>query len=109
MTSDETVYQVLLESGIPGAKVGFPLGEAPPLPWFTYKRIKKGTVFADDRRWGKIPRYQVDLYELEPDENLRERFEQLVDRLGAASDFETWIPTENCWVTSYTLTFNPIE
>lgn len=107
MTPDEAVYTTLLKSGLPGTKVGWPIGGAPPLPWFTYKRTKGGEVFADDGNYAKMRRYDVDLYQAETDDDLRDEFEEVLSELGPFSSTEVWIPAENCWETSYRLTYHP--
>lgn len=107
MTPDETVYATLLESGLKGTKVAWPLGKAPKLPWFTYKRRKSGEVFADDRNYTKMQRYQIDLYQAEPDDEVVESFEEALGRIGPYAATEVWNAVENCWITSYTLTYHP--
>lgn len=109
MTSDETVFYVLTESGLKGTKVGWPVGGAPPLPWFTYQRLKKGEFFADDRNYEKMRRYQIDLYQRDADDDLRDDFEEYVAQLGPYTCVESWIPAEDCWQTSYTITFHPYK
>lgn len=107
MTSDETVFQTLLGSGLPGTKAGWPLGDAPPLPWFTYKRVKGGEFIADSTNYAQMTRYEVDLYQADLDDEVRDAFEELVGRLGPYRSVETWINHENCWLTSYTFTYHP--
>lgn len=107
MTPDDMVYATLLESGLKGTKIAWPLGKAPKLPWFTYKRLKKGEVFADDRNYAKMQRYQIDLYQAEPDDAVIESFEEALDRIGPHAANEVWNAVEDCWITSYTLTYHP--
>lgn len=107
MTFDETVFSLLSESGLKGTKVGWPIGGAPPLPWFTYKHVKGGEFFADDKNYALMQRYDVDLYQKDPDDEVRDRFEQALDLVGPHACIESWIPSENCWVTSYSVTFHP--
>ncbi len=107
MTPDETVYSTLLESGITGTKVGYPYGKEPPLPWFAYRHLKKGEFFADDSNYAKLQRYDVDLYQAEPNDTERDAFEAELEKIGPYSCIESWVPMENCWVTSYSLTFHP--
>jgi len=107
MTPDKTVYQTLLTSGLKGTKVGWPFGESPPLPWFTYKQVKKGEFFADDKNYAKMQRYDIDLYQAECDDEERDRFEDALTHIGPWACVESWIPSENCWVTSYSLTYHP--
>lgn len=103
-TPDETVYSILSQSGIPGTKYAWPVGDAPPLPWFVYKRAKHGEFFADDSTYSKLRRYSVDLYQRELDDDVRDAFEERLAEVGPFSSYETWIPHERCWVTSYSTT-----
>ena len=107
MTPDEYVFATLSESGLPGTKSGWPIGGAPPLPWFLYKRHKGGEVFADDRNWTRMRRYDIRLYQREVDDEVRDEFEEYVARIGPFASNETWIPSEDCWETSYSVTYHP--
>lgn len=107
MTPDETVYSLLLTSGLKGTKVGWPIGGAPPLPWFTYKHVKGGEFFADNGNYALLKRYDVDLYQKDADEEQREAFEEAVALIGPFKCVESWVPSENCWVTSYSVTYHP--
>lgn len=107
MKPDEVVYSTLTGTGLAGTRDAWPMGGAPALPWFTYKRAKGGEVFADDTNFTRMCRYDVSLYEREQDDTLRETFEAALDRLGPNKCHESWLTSENCWVTSYSLTFHP--
>ena len=107
MTPDEVVFSTLCESGIAGTKNAWPMGGAPALPWFTYKRAKGGEVFADDTKFTCMRRYDVSLYERELDDDLHDTFEEALDRLGPNKCNESWLTSENCWVTNYSLTYHP--
>lgn len=103
---DEAVFTTLCTSGLPGTKVGWPIGGAPPLPWFTYKHGKGGEVFADDSTYAKMRRYEVDLYEKVPDEATEEALEEAIAQIGPYSCTDHWITDESCWVTSYVVTYH---
>ena len=107
MESDEQVFATLTASGLPGTKVGWPIGGAPPLPWFTYKRNKGGEVFADDGNWELMRRYDIRLYQKEIDDDERDLFEEHVAQIGPFASYETWIPSEDCWETAYSVTYHP--
>jgi len=107
MTPDECVYQTLITCGMRGTKTAWQLGQVPPLPWFTYKHVKGGELFADDRNYAKMHRYEIDLYQKECDEDEREAFEDVLTRIGPWKCLESWIPAENAWITSYSATFHP--
>ena len=107
MTPDETVFEILSTSGMPGTKNAWPYGKRPALPWFTYKHLKQGEFFADNRNYAKLQRYDVDLYQGEADDAERDAFEEALSQVGPYACIESWIPMENCWVTSYSVTFHP--
>lgn len=107
MKPDQAVFEALLTSGLPGTKVGWPIGGAPPLPWFTYKRVKGGEFFGDDSNYALMQRYDVDLYQKDADDDVRDEFELALAKVGPFKSIESWIPTEDCWVTSYSVTYHP--
>lgn len=107
MTSDDAVYAALTASGIKGTKVGWPYNKVPPLPWFTYRHVKKGEFFADDGNFFKMQRYDVDLYQKEPSDTERDAFEEALATIGPYACVESWTQTETCWVTSYSVTYHP--
>lgn len=110
MTPDETLYSMLAATGIRGTKVGWPDGKkVPPLPWFVYRHRKKGEFFADNSNYAKLPRYEVDLYQAEPNEEEVDAIEEALAKIGPYACIESWVPMESAWVTSYTLTFHPEE
>ena len=110
MTPDENVFATLSASGIRGTKVAWPDGnKVPPLPWFTYKRLKKGEVYADDSNYAKLQRYDISLYQAEPDEEPVDALEEAMRKIGPFACVESWVPMESAWVTSYTLTYHPLE
>lgn len=107
MRPDEVVFSTLLTSGIEGTKSAWPFKKEPPLPWFVFKQRKKGEFYADDGNYAKLQRYEVDLYQSEEDGDQRDAFEEVLGLLGPYACYESWTPMENCWVTSYTLTYHP--
>ncbi len=104
---DEVVLSTLQESGIPGTKVAWPYGKVPKLPWFVYRRNKKGEFYADDSNYAKLQRYEVDLYQADMDDDEREALEERLALLGPYACIESWVPMESTWLTSYTFTFHP--
>lgn len=106
MKPDEVVFSTLLSSGIRGTRVGWPIGGAPPLPWFTYKHRRGGEFFADDSNFTKMRRYEVDLYEKEPNDTTHESFEEALATIGPYAETDSFITPENAWVTSYVLTYH---
>lgn len=106
MTPDRQVYETLLTSGLKGAKSGWPIGGAPPLPWFIYKRSKGGEFYADDSNYMFMRRYEVDLYQREDSEEEVEALEEALAQIGPFRFVEKWITSENCWVSSYYVTYH---
>lgn len=105
MSPDTYVFQALSSCGIPGTKVAFQEGGAPPLPWFVYMKRRGKDLFADDGNFSKIQRYRAELYQRENDPDLQDRFEEAVASLGPYTAYEEWIPTEQCIVTYYDFSF----
>ena len=95
------VFEALSASGIPGAYVAFQEGHAPPLPWFTYMERRGGEVFANDTNYSKVQLFRAELYQRENDPELRRTFEEAVASIGPFKSYTTWIPTEQCLMTSY--------
>lgn len=95
------VYQALSASGIPGTYIAYQEGHAPPLPWFTYMERRGREFFASDTNYSKVQRFRAELYQRENDPQLRETFEAAVASIGPYTSYTTWIPTEQCLMTSY--------
>lgn len=107
MTPDQEVYQTLSASGIPGAKVAFPVGGAPPMPFFVYMRESGGETFADDTNYATLTRYRAELYQKANDPATRAAFEAAVSEIGPFTTNEGWVPSENCLMTAYSFTHHP--
>lgn len=105
MTPDQHVFAILKESGIPGTKVAYQEGDAPPLPWFVYMRKRGGVTFAENSNYGALPRYEVELYQKENDPEIRQRLEDAIASIGPFTFYEEWIPTEQCICTTYSFTY----
>lgn len=101
MNTDAIVFERLSASGIPGAKLAFQEGHAPPLPFFVYLERRGLEVFANNENFAKIQRYRAELYQRENDPDLRERFEAAVASIGPFKSYEEWVPTEQCLMTTY--------
>lgn len=106
MTPDAFVYQTLLESGIPGTKVAYPEGNAPPLPWFVYLKRRGGDLFADNVNHAKLQRYRVELLQASNDPDVQARLEAAIAKIGPYTSYETWVPTERCVMTTYDFTYH---
>lgn len=107
MTYNAILYGALT-TVCPGTYVAWPIGDAPPLPWFTYKRQHDGEVFADNRNYGLMPRYRVELLFKENDPTLIEDFERALSSVGTWKLYEAdMLDSENCLRHDYRLTLLP--
>ena len=106
MTPNAFVYRTL--SGVcPGAYVAYPVGDTPGLPFFVYKRVNGGEVYADDGNYALIPRYRVELLIKENDPLLVERFEDALSELGTWRLYDAdWLDSEGCIDHDYRLSIN---
>lgn len=101
---DQYLYETLTSlSGLRGTYDAWQRGQVPPLPWFTFAHAKGGEFQADDRNYAKLGLYRVDLYQASLDPATEEAFESAMDHLGPYKSFQTWVPSENCWLTTYEL------
>ncbi len=107
MTSNERLFSRLLDV-VPGTYLAWPVGKAPPLPWFTYEREYGGHAYADNTNYALMPRYQVDLYFAENDPDLIAMFEEAISDLGTYRLYNAdYIDTEGCYRHDYRLTLLP--
>lgn len=107
MTSDERLFTELTRV-CPGTYVAWPIGKAPALPWFTYKRQNGGEVFAGNANYGLLPRYRVELLFKEKDPVLVRDFEEALTRLGTWKLYDAdYMDGENCIEHDYRLTLLP--
>lgn len=105
MTDDALVYTTLTGmTGLPGAKFAWPIGGAPPLPWFVYYRDRKGEFHADNDNYFFMRRYKAELYIRENDPELEALFEEAVSTLGPYRHREDWLDSENCMMHTFTFT-----
>lgn len=107
MTDDARVYTALSATGLKGTKIAWPLGNAPPLPWFTYQRSRGGEIHADNDNYIEFPRYVAELYIRENDPELVEEFGRAVRTIGPFSRREQWLTSENCMVYRFQFTLTP--
>lgn len=109
MSTRTEVYSALLACGIKGTEApGYPVGKAPPLPWFVYAVQPGKAFFADDSCWYGSYRVTVDLYQRELDEALEEAVSAVCARMGNLEEpAHTWLKTESVWVTTYEFEYHP--
>lgn len=107
MTDDARVFTALKETGLKGTKSAWPLGNAPPLPWFTYQRTRGGDIYADNDNYIEFPHYAAELYIKENDPDLVRAFRRAVRTLGPCSQREEWLDSEGCYVYRFQFTLTP--
>lgn len=107
MTYDALLYSTLTKV-CPGTYIAYPMGDAPPLPWFTYQPQHDDEVYADNRNYGLIPRYRVELLFKEKDPTLIDDFENALSELGTWKLYEAaMLESENCYYHDYRMTLLP--
>lgn len=107
MTYNAILYSTLTEV-CRGTYLAWAIGEAPPLPWFTYKREHDGEVYADNKNYSLMPRYRVELLFKEYDPTLIEDFEKALSAIGTWKLYESdMLDSENCLYHDYRLTLLP--
>lgn len=108
MTDDARVYSALREAtGLPGTKYAWPLGSAPPLPWFVYYRARGGEVHADNTNYHLLPRYVAELYLAENVPETVDAFEEAVRSLGTFTRRDEWLEGEGCMMHRFAFTLLP--
>lgn len=109
MSINEKIFSGLKRSGLKGAdSQGFPKGNVPPLPWFTYSVNPVNTFYADDTLYYGEYDVTVDLREKERDSKLETDFWAICNALGTTEEpLCTWLKTENVWVITYSFIYDP--
>lgn len=107
MRSDREVYQRLTDV-CPGTYVAYKPGKAPPLPWFCYQRAPYEEYYADNSNYTLFPRYRVELYMKDHDDQLVEDFERALSELGTYRLYNAdYLDSESCILHDYRLQFLP--
>lgn len=107
MTPNAAVYSTLSKV-CPGRYVAFVPGKVPPLPWFVYKRVNGGEVFADNSNYSLMHRYRVELFFEENDPELIASFEAALGELGTYRLYDAnWMDSEGCLMHDYRLAYHP--
>lgn len=83
---------------VPCARVCWPVGQAPDLPWAVFLADDDRAFMADDSMYAPCTRWRVELYERYPDEALEEALRRAISgRFGPCETVESWIETEGCY------------
>lgn len=105
MTPNERVFGTLSHV-CDGTYVAY--AERHALPFFVYKRVNGGEVFADNDNYSLLPRYRVELLLKENDPRLIADFESALTELGTWKLYDAdWLDSENCIDIDYRLTLLP--
>lgn len=110
MSVEDDVFGALTACGIAGtAAPGYPVGKAPPLPWFVYDVQPGPSHFADDRVWYGSDHVTVDLYQRDRDEALERSVGSVCDSLGnlGVRPTHAWLKEESAWVTTFDFDYRP--
>ncbi len=103
--SAEKVVSAVAAAGLPVARVAWPEGSAPPLPWCVFLVDEDRGVAADDGRWCPVVRWRVELYSRQGDEEAAAALDSAIGAaFGAYVKQETWVESEACVLTSYEFT-----
>lgn len=87
-----------------GTYIAYPLGKAPPLPWFAYSRRSGEESYADNENYARLPRFRVELLFKEHDPQLVRKFEEALSRLGTWKLYSSdYLDSENCLIHDYRL------
>ena len=87
-----------VSSVVPCARVCWPLGQAPDLPYAVFLADDDRTFMADDAMFATCTRWRVELYERYPDEALETALKRAIyERFGPYEAVDTWIDTEGCY------------
>ena len=101
--TDQMVFDALADTGIPGSREHWPLGDVPPVPRWHYERADGGELIADGSNYAELPRYRVVLVS-DGDPELIEEFATRISTLGLRRYRETWDNDEDAVVSTWTFT-----
>lgn len=104
-SASESIYETV-NAVVECARLAWPEGSAPPLPWAVYLAMGDDGFYADDRKFARIGRWCVELYQREGSDELENALERaLEDAFGPVErGHEAWIDDENCSMTPFYFT-----
>lgn len=101
----EKVVSVVADAGFPIARLAWPLGSAPKLPWCVFSLYEDAKLDADGGRWVSYPRWSVELYHSQTDNESEAKLEAaLAAAFGDYGKTETWVESESCVMAAYVFT-----
>lgn len=103
--SAEAVVSAVRGAGLPIARLAWPLGSAPELPWCVFRLDEDAKLNADGARWASYPRWAVELYQRSSDAGTERKLEEAISAsFGDYDKREAWVEGESCFMTTYTFT-----
>ncbi len=107
VSNREEIYKVLKSTGLKGTYMCWQEGQAPQLPWFTYRLSNPTSVNADNIVWTDIEQFRAEFYMKVIDLKLISKIKDIItDNFGTYSYDEAYLPQEKCFVVSFTFTPN---
>lgn len=80
MTTDELVFNVISDSGVPTARMFW--GPRPPEPPYATYESLASSMFADNMTYTALPKYRCTLFLGDYDEDVIEKFKYQLSTLG---------------------------
>lgn len=110
MSAKSEVYAALTATGIPGRQDAYPVGEAPPPPFFIYTMESTGGFVADGIIYASLPKFHVELFEKVSNATNEKLIRDAILSLGSVPD-ETgnWSESEVCHIEQYDFTYHVSE
>lgn len=101
----QAVVAAVRSAGLPVARLAWPLGSAPPLPWCVFRLDEDAKLDADGGRWASFPRWAVELYREPSDAESEGKVESaLAAAFGDYRKTESWVESQGCAMSTYTFT-----
>lgn len=88
---------------LPHTYRAYPVDKAPALPWFVWYIDSESNFPADGQNYYNIKSLTVELYTASKDVDSETAIEAVLDGMGIWDKTETWVDSEQCLMTTYTL------
>lgn len=96
----EELVKALESTGLPVARLAFPEGEAPPLPYLCYLCTDDNPLFADGITYFTSSNVTVELYTQFKSPAVEQQVEAALQAYHWKKD-ETYIDSERCYMITY--------
>ena len=106
MSSDEIVYNTVSDMArLPGARMTWgPRNCEPPFPFFVYRCVNRGEMFADGEIHATLPKYEVTLFTSEADPDLEDLVADAVATMGPHVRSWEYDETRQAFLTTFAFT-----